>query len=140
MKKLIWIIPILFISFIFFFSSLDATTSEAMSDPLAIHTISFFQLDIDFDLITYIIRKCAHFIEYMTLGLMIVFSHKFSPLFKSNFTYTLFAFVGVIDENIQRFSEGRSCQISDMILDSFGYIFGLGIGILLLRILKRKGN
>lgn len=76
------------------------------------------------DTLTYVVRKCAHFSEYALLGILGAYANM-----GWNRKYTkLFIGYGVInavlDETIQYFVPGRSCQLSDMVLDSIGYFCG----------------
>ncbi len=82
--------------------------------------------DIEISNLEHIIRKMAHFTEYMILGCLAVFTAKNKSIDKR---YRIYPWIycisiAVIDENIQRFVPGRSGQISDMVLDSVGALCG----------------
>lgn len=126
MKKVIWLPVILLIAFIFFNSSMDAETSSKMSGPIAELIQSLLQLTDGIIPVEFLIRKAAHFSEYALLGILVMTAQKQSPLsIKPSLVYSLFLVIPIIDENIQRFSLGRSCETRDMMIDACGYLFGL---------------
>lgn len=132
MKKrtlFLWIIPILLILNAFYHSSLPAVQSDGLSLPIASSIQSFiqniFSIQLELDFYNFIIRKSAHFLEYAAIGFSFLFAFtvnstkKYSPIL-------FFVFlVPILDELIQSITPGRSCQLSDMILDSFGILFGM---------------
>ena len=86
----------------------------------------------------YVIRKVAHFTEYLILGGLLLGAFPArgrTAVIESLFAGFLAAF---LDETIQLFSPGRSGQISDVWLDAAG--FCLAQLILRLAIRKRKHN
>lgn len=74
----------------------------------------------------HILRKCAHFTEYLILG---VFS--LSALFQIQLRrrpmlgFGFCAVVACVDETIQLFVSGRAGQIPDVLLDCAGALCGL---------------
>lgn len=74
-----------------------------------------------------LVRKAAHFAEYTALGGC--FAATFAAFF---LTFRLWpavllagGFTAFCDEMIQLFTPGRSCQFSDMLLDTCGVAFGI---------------
>lgn len=134
MKKFSWLFPFLLIAFIFYNSSLDAVQSSGMSSPLAEGIKQLFHLPYDVTSIEFFIRKLAHFSEYAALGGLVALAEHFQPIKKipTALVYAFFLIIPVFDENIQRFSLGRSCEVRDMLIDASGYIFGLVLVILIL--------
>ena len=87
------------------------------------------------------IRKLAHFTEYAILGTMLSVTYYLYLLkIKTALIATLItgAAVAVIDEGIQLFPAGRSCQISDMLLDCCGVAFASAIVMLIIRAVENK--
>lgn len=117
---LLWLIWIIFI---FYQSSQIATVSDSKSLFFVYILKDHLNLNIDIDLLNHIIRKCAHFSEYTLLGILAMQAHNKQKITK----YYLYLnyLIPIIDESIQYFVPGRSCQISDMLLDSLGISFGL---------------
>lgn len=72
--------------------------------------------------IDHAVRKGAHFTEYMILGILSLAVLGSQKRGKSWLLGTCYA---VTDEIHQFFIPGRSCQISDMVLDSFGVAVGV---------------
>ena len=139
---------------IFFFSSENAEKSDRTSGRISLALIRIFSPGYDqkteaeqeeiYNLFQTIVRKGAHFTEYLLLGLLIRlcyqswFGERFHPKTISWITGTLYA---VTDELHQILSEGRNGQIADVGIDSFGVFIGVLIGALVVsrinRVLKK---
>ena len=115
--------------FIFSNSLLPATESSNISGGLSYTVYEFLNLNLDFELFHTFIRKCAHFTEYAILGLFAGFAFKKEYFIK---IVLLCVLVASCDETIQLFVEGRSGQVSDVLIDSIGSL----TGILLRRMFK----
>ena len=142
MKKWIWFVVLIYIGFIFYNSSLIGTTSRNNSDPITSFMLHLFNLSVSFDFLSLVIRKLAHFCEYALLGCLLFVAEKKSPLpsIQTKMVYFLFLIIPVIDEIIQFFTEGRSCEIKDMLLDSLGYLCGLLFATLVFNIIQKRRN
>lgn len=95
----------------------------------------------DLDLMHLIIRKCAHFTEYMILGILA--TRTLRPRIRGpRGTLILFflLWIGVpsIDETIQLFVPGRGGAVTDALLDMSGFCTGFLITSLCLRYASRK--
>lgn len=89
----------------------------------------------------HVLRKCAHFIEYMILGVLMymTWSHslwKYGCKVICNIC-TCVA-VACIDETIQLFVPGRCGQLKDVLLDSSGAITGVLFGVLVVLFMKKR--
>lgn len=89
--------------------------------------------------IDFFVRKSAHFTEYMVLGILwtICWNGRKRRSFLCGSLYA------VTDEVHQLFVDGRSCQITDMLLDSIGVgagIFFLWIVQFLIHVWKRRNS
>lgn len=74
------------------------------------------------------IRKMAHLFEYTVLGILLSFNGKlYYKLNKLGTSIILVSglCIASVDEMIQLTSSGRSAQISDVVLDFSGVIFGV---------------
>lgn len=83
----------------------------------------------------HVVRKLAHFAEYMLLGFWLMLCLRvYTRRFIRHISWpVLFGLVTALtDETIQLFSDGRSGQISDVWLDFGGVLAGLLCGLLLL--------
>lgn len=117
-------VTLFIIAFIFANSATDADSSSQSSTSvmdLLNGVLKFCHINIM--LSEHFVRKLAHFVEYFILGISIFFTVRSFNLRKTYcvFTVPLLGFaVASIDETIQLFSSGRSCQFSDVMLDFVG--------------------
>lgn len=134
-KTIIPIICVAIIGFIFMMSSdsysdiktlkLAETIYNAM--PNGIENI-FIINGIDIKSIDFVIRKSAHFIEYMILS-MVLFKisliYKIKP--KVSFIYILFIclLIANLDEFYQSLVAGRNSEVKDCLIDFAGSVAGL---------------
>lgn len=107
--------------------------SNAISDSIVYQILSNFdltdeQIDILVRRCVVIVRKTAHFAEYAALGFLLA-SVFVSFGLKTKLNIPTAFIIGVLyavsDEIHQYFVPGRSCQISDILLDSAGVITGI---------------
>ena len=106
------------------------------------------RLNIGIELTEHFVRKLAHFSEYTVIG-MLAATCAYSFDRPKPYRYSVYVlFTGlataVADETIQLFSEGRSGQISDVLIDFSGVVTGMLIMMLCfklyIQIRKRKGK
>jgi VanZ family protein len=141
-KILLWAFVVLWMAVIFIFSHQPATDSSKLSSGIVGKIVDIIEtvapnIDIDQGSLSHIIRKCAHFGEYLVLGLLVL-----NGLICSNISIpktTLLALLicvlyAVSDEIHQLFIPGRSGQVSDVLLDSIGAL----VGILLMSAIKKR--
>ena len=140
-KKSCWLLVVLMVIFIFSNSAASAGTSNGMSltvsewvrpvlDTVGLHP--------ETDFLNFVIRKLAHFSEYALLGCPIAAAYRLQPWswMKSKAALLPFFIIPVLDENLQRFSAGRSCELRDMLIDSAGMAAGMFLAIVLLGIVR----
>ena len=86
------------------------------------------------DGITHVVRKLAHFTEYAFMGFL---WYLFLRNKKGNILLSVMATAcyAASDELHQKFVEGRSAQVSDVILDTCGGCFGVVVAFVLLCII-----
>ena len=129
------IITILIMIFIFMQSALPADVSDEESRVIVDFLANIIHRDTD--TISLVVRKIAHFTEYLILGIFLKLDvsgiiHLVQT--KNNIISLLIgAFYAVSDEVHQSFVPGRSCELRDMIIDTFGVI----VGIIIISILRR---
>lgn len=129
-------------AFVFINSSLPADLSEEESQGVLDFIYKLLlNFGIDSELSDFIIRKIAHFTEFTALGaLYICCAYSFDRLRTIRFLpHALLAGIltAVADEAIQLNVEGRSSQVTDVILDFSGVVFGAGIMLLIFFVYKR---
>lgn len=87
-----------------------------------------------------IIRKMAHFSIYTLLGFLLMFFINTYPI-KVKEKILISLLVGILyaisDEIHQKFVPGRSCQITDVMIDSLGVTLGIFLLLMLLEIHKK---
>lgn len=125
--------------------------SELFSDSLVYKILATFDLSEEqiqkvIDVSVLIVRKTAHFAEYAVLGFLLA-SVCVSFYLKPSLTVPISFFTGTLyaisDEIHQYFVPGRSCQFSDMLLDSSGVICGITfllVIVLLYKFIQKKKN
>ena len=140
---------------IFAFSTEDAEHSDRTSGLISRRVLSIIHPEYEqleesrqkllYDDVQHIVRKCAHFTEYMLLGLMLrlCLESWFGRKVRKSRRLTLAGFCGgtvyaCTDEFHQLLIEGRSGQGSDVLVDGSGVLLGVLIAALLIRRINRK--
>lgn len=86
-----------------------------------------------------VIRKCAHFCIYFILGVFTINSFKDFKIKRLITFAILFCFLYAIsDEMHQLFLDGRSAQVSDVLLDTFGSLLGIFIYVFIYSKISKK--
>lgn len=152
-----WLAVVAVAAVIFLFSAQDAEQSSDVSHGLLMQirnlcadlfdvpcsTGFLFRTSLSLDCL---IRKLAHFFIYTVLGFCCVNAcyQTFSSSKRSFVLAFLFgSFYAVTDEIHQFFVPGRSCQLTDVLLDSCGVACGLllfGMGLIVLKKNKTARN
>lgn len=130
-KKLNIILVIIWMIFIFIMSSFNSNESSNQSNFIVNILSNIFNIS-NIEILSLIVRKLAHFIEYTILGILVynlIYSYN-----KKIYISTIICIIYAISDEIhQLFVPGRSCQILDILIDSMGSV----TGIILLYILYR---
>ena len=135
-------VTLFMIAFIFANSATDADSSSQSSTSVMDFLngiLNFCHINITLN--ENFVRKLAHFVEYFVLGTSMFFTARSFDLRKTYcvFTVPLIGFVvASIDETIQRFFSGRSCQFSDVMLDFVGVTVAVFVMTALLYIINKK--
>lgn len=128
-RIIVFTLTALMILFAFFHSSMPADLSGDESESVmgTLQNILNF-LGFDTQLSDHIVRKAAHFSEYTVIGMLLLSCAYSLCRTRPHKYYLQILFVGlataVCDETIQLFVEGRSGQITDVLLDFFGVVTG----------------
>ena len=138
-KILLWITLISCMSLIFYFSSQEATESKGTSSRF-IKTIvkiidfndklSEEEIESICERLSVFIRKTAHFSIYALLGVifsLLLYQYKIYGMKQFLFAILFCFLYACSDEIHQLFVPGRSGEIKDVLLDTFGGAFGSGI-------------
>lgn len=134
-KNKLSIIPVIIWALaIFIMSSFNAEESANQSNFIVNIIASIFKIN-NISLLSLIIRKLAHFTEYLILGVLVINMFTKNNVRKSYILSILLCIIyATSDEIHQIFTPGRACQIKDILIDSIGSI----TGIYLFKLLKKR--
>lgn len=131
---------------IFGFSHQKAQQSDGTSSSVVVMLVRLLHSDFDswseqeqkqtVEALQHIVRKAAHLTEYAVLGVLICalcLTYRKRMLLLPGFAFG--ALYAVSDEVHQLFIEGRSGQLSDVLIDSSGVFLGMAAFLLLVRLL-----
>lgn len=124
--------------FIFIQSALPGDVSGAESGFFVsmLHALTH----VDFDVLSLIVRKTAHFTEYMILGIGLAVNMMdwgkskgagLSAFALWRTAWLIGTIYAVTDEIHQYFVPDRACAVTDMLIDSAGVAVGVGIMMLI---------
>ncbi|MCL2565819.1 MAG: VanZ family protein [Defluviitaleaceae bacterium] len=128
----IWIgLSILCAAGIFIFSSIEGTESAAASMTIAGYLR--LVLDLDYDILNFLVRKTAHVIVFFILSFCVTNAVKYIVRRDRIFlvAWGVSSVYGVLDEIHQYFVPGRVCALSDMLINAFGAFLGAGLAYML---------
>ena len=154
MRKFNIILLILWLLTIFLFSNDKAEVSSEKSDGISNTIVNIIEnisgnnyseekYEEVLNIVIFIVRKTAHFLEYLILGLLVINVIKDYKVLEVKYIITgvLFCMLYAISDEIhQLFVSGRSCQIKDILIDTTGSITGILIYYLLYKHRKNKLN
>lgn len=125
---------------IFYNSTLDASDSTGQSTPLVEWINSILaRLPIPFRVSVKFVRKTAHFTEYSVLGVLLSVTYYLYLRKRKRVllaTLPTGAVIATCDELIQLIPVGRSAQVSDVLLDCCGVLFGTLLVLAIISIIK----
>lgn len=81
------------------------------------------------------VRKAAHFAEFAVLGMLWAVCRRLYPV---RLTAAYGLVVGIVDEGIQHFTPGRGSVLSDVAIDTAGYLCGWALMALVLYLWYKK--
>lgn len=124
-NKLSILLVFLWMLLIFLMSSFDATESANQSNFIVNIINNIFKIE-NIELLSFIIRKLAHFTEYLILGFLTINMLNKNDISKKYLLSILICIIyATSDEIHQIFVPGRACQIRDVLIDSIGSITGV---------------
>lgn len=142
-----WLLVVLWALFIWSRSLFSGPESSAQSSAVVeVVEPAFNAVGVtDEDLMTFIVRKSAHFSEYAALGVLLAWAHvaggRRSRGSRGGIPWVQ-ALIGIAvaatDESIQLFVPGRSGQPTDVLIDSCGMLCGLVIATFVIRARRRS--
>ena len=128
-RMIVFSLTAFMIGFVFFRSSMTAEASTVESESTLDFLINCFKsFGISVEMSENIIRELAHFAEFFVIGgLLMSCAYSFDRFKPYRYSFAVLfvgLFTAVIDEFIQLFFEGRSAEITDVLLDFSGVIAG----------------
>jgi VanZ family protein len=134
-KKVLYLLPVLWMGVIFYFSHQNGDESSQVSGwfvDFVIRVAEILNLDITGWNLNLLVRKAAHFSIFAVLGFLLFLTLYINrqKLFSSSvYAFAIGSIYGVFDEFHQYFVPGRSCQLTDMLIDASGVMAAVLISI-----------
>lgn len=140
-----WILVIVWMSLIFILSHQDASQSSQLSGGLLSAIIAFLtkifrELNVNPEILHFLIRKGAHFSAYLILGLLTAYAMEAKSRKEWIFTLLICIAYASSDEYHQTFIPGRSGEIRDVLIDSSGSFAGITAYRILQNLSQRRRN
>ena len=142
-RNLYILLTLLWVVVIFTFSLQPADASNQISSGLVRKIVELFIPNISekgWEILHFLIRKAGHFTEFFVLGIfsmLTIFQTKIR--LKKIQGLSFCAVIATMDETIQLFVNGRSGQVSDVVLDSVGALVGIAV-IVIIQVLYDNKN
>ena len=138
---LCWLAVLLWMILIFSLSSQVADESSRLSTGITqiiVKMVNEVVPNINFDLnkFGHVIRKCAHFFEYLVMGIFVINAMK-----RKQYKYIallICILYAITDEFHQRFVPGRGPGIKDVLIDSIGASVGIWMYLSLRNLFRNK--
>ena len=137
MKKINILLLVLWMVIIFIFSQDSAASSSEKSDTIASTIVNIIsdvthsdKIEYYIDTIIVIVRKSAHFLEYLILGVLLINvlkDYRDITLGVCLFAVLFCLMYSISDEIHQLFVSERSGRITDVLIDTFGSITGISL-------------
>ena len=125
-KQLHFVLTILLMLFIFCQSALPAELSQQESGVVVRFLAGVTGLEEG--LVSFVVRKGAHFLEYLVLGISLFWTVRDLRMRASFWIpWAVGALYAVTDEVHQYFVPGRSCELRDVLIDACGVAAGMAI-------------
>jgi VanZ family protein len=139
-KLLILLAVVFWMATIFKLSAQPGEQSNLLSTKVTMAIVSLaklFRPDVNVLTLNHFIRKCAHFLAYLVLGIIGLFAMRrigFRGKKAVGLTLLLCISYAITDELHQGFVPGRTPKLMDVLIDSSGASLGIGIYLLFLEI------
>ncbi|WP_411953970.1 VanZ family protein [Alkalibacillus sp. S2W] len=129
-----WLLVILWMALIFYFSHQPGTESSDLSGSVmqvVLNLLPFVTEDTEF--IHLLVRKGAHVFVYFLLAILLMNAIRLYHLRTVNrvvIALGVSILYAASDEYHQTFIDGRAGQVSDVLIDSAGVVLGIGVYLL----------
>ena len=135
-KLLILLAVVFWMAIIFKLSAQPGEQSNLLSTKVTTIIVSLaklFRPDVNVLTLNHFIRKCAHFLAYLVLGIIVLFAmRRIGLMGKQGIGFTLLLCISyaITDELHQAFVPGRTPKLLDVLIDSSGASLGISIYVL----------
>lgn len=134
-KFLSYIVVVLWMALIFYFSHQPANESSELSTGITEVIVSAVekvapQSDFIVGNLNHLVRKNAHFFIYFVLGMLLIHSLRLnggSGYKRMGLALSICILYAISDEVHQLFVPGRGAQVSDVFIDSAGGFVGIAV-------------
>ena len=125
---LLWLLTVVWTALLFVLSAQSGDESARLSGGLTAYILNLFSfLDVPYLELEHFLRKLAHFCMFGLEGLLAYLSLKNTVKRHAGwYAAAGCGLVAALNEYQQVFSEGRSAQIGDVVLDFAGAVLGMG--------------
>lgn len=139
---LFWVLSAICFVIIFYFSAQTADESAMQSKSILDYIIKLLG---DNAVTDFIVRKSAHFLEYVGTALLINFAWLFTKGKEQKLlSIGCASLYAITDEVHQIFVDGRSCELRDWSIDTVGAIVGTIVFLIIYKtinkVLKKKNS
>lgn len=142
-KRFIFItITLIWTAVIFSFSLQSGEVSGDLSGSVLEALLGFFMPGVlespeKLELFHLILRKCAHFTEFMILGVLSSIALKYMKVgYKSIIGLGYCVLIASLDETLQLFVSGRAGRVQDVLIDSAGAFVGIVVVFICFKFIK----
>lgn len=142
-KRFIFItITLIWTALIFSFSLQSGEVSGDLSGSVLEALLGFFMPGVlespeKLELFHLILRKCAHFTEFMILGVLSSIALKYMQIgYKSIIGLGYCVLIASLDETLQLFVSGRAGRVQDVLIDSAGALAGIVVVFICFKFIK----
>lgn len=125
----------LWTAFIWSHSLMSAAASSVESGRVAALIMRLFGWETRPVWLTYVIRKAAHLTEFAVLG---VLWSSCGRTHKRNLLWLWGLPTGAIDECLQFFAPGRAPMVTDVLIDTAGFVCGWALVWIFVRLRRKK--
>ena len=142
-KRFIFItITLIWTAVIFSFSLQSGEVSGDLSGSVLEAILGFFMPGVlespeKLELFHLILRKCAHFTEFMILGILSSIALKYMKVgYKGIIGLGYCVLIASLDETLQLFISGRAGKVQDVLIDSAGALVGVVVVLIYFKVTK----
>ena len=135
MKYFKFLLLFFILAFVIYQGTRVSSVSLSYSDSIIYFIQSYIHLD--YVTLNFLIRKLAHFAEYMVLGFILALTIKKDN--KISFSLLIVLIVSILDEFLQGFI-GRTSMVYDIVIDGIGGYIGILISAVISRIVSLYYN